>query len=486
MKIEAAKRLLVRQKTPQSNILSVTNIICGKYEKQLRKILASPLIITCIFSVGLLTGSCAADKKDTADAQSQRQGVASVTPVDVAVARTDVLKQQTEYTGTTVPFRIVSLRSQIQGQLLALNADIGNSVKLGQNIGQVDDALLLTALNQAEAELATLKSEVAKASTVINNARADVERLRLELVQAEADAKRQDSLVREGAIARQIAEQSRTKARTAAQELRAATAQVSTEQQAVTSAQGRVIAQQAVITDAKKRRAYARLISPITGVITEKVSEPGNFLQPGGEVLKIGDFSRVKVVVQVSELELAKIRVGLPVQVRLDAFSNQIYQGRVARISPAADATARLVPVEVEIPNTSNNIGSGLLARVNFQGTTTPRVVILQSAINKEREGNQQKQSGQTNSQPSNQPRQGKIFVLNEGEKPTVTVRNVTLGESADSKVEVLSGLQPGERFVTRSGKPLKEGETVRVSILSENSKEGVGSGSSKKLINNS
>ena len=466
MKIDA----LISGKSPH-NVLITTNV-SGKYRGQLRGILASPLVIACVLGVGLLTGGCAADKKDVADAQSQSRGAAPVTPVDVAVARTDVLRQQSEYTGTTVPFRIVSLRSQIQGQLLALNADIGNSVKLGQNIGQVDDALLLTALNQAEAELATLKSEVAKASTVINNARADVERLRLELVQAEADAKRQENLLREGAIAKQLAEQSLTKARTAAQELRAATAQVSTEQQAVTSAQGRVVAQQAVVADAKKRRAYARLISPITGVITEKSTEPGNFLQPGGEVLKIGDFSRIKVIVQVSELELAKIRVGLPVQVRLDAFSNQTYQGRVARISPAADATARLVPVEVEIPNTNNNIGSGLLARVNFQGTTTPRVVILQSAI--VRETGTGNGSGQRNSQPSNQPQKAKIFVLNEGEKPTVTARNITLGESADAKVEVLSGLQPGERFVTRSGKPLKEGEPVRISILSE--KGGVGS----------
>jgi HlyD family secretion protein len=478
MKIDAGKKLLISGKAPL-DVFIVTNITCNKYEGQLRKILAFPLVIACVLGMGLLTGSCAADKKDAAEAQAKPQSATSVTPVDVAVARTDVLRQQSEYTGTTVPFRIVSLRSQIQGQLLALNVDVGNSVKQGQNIGQVDDALLITALNQAEAEVATLKSEVAKASTVINNARADVERLRLELVQSEADAKRQDNLVREGAIARQIAEQSRTRARTAAQELRAAQAQVSTEQQAVTSAQGRVVAQQAVVADAKKRRAYARLISPITGVITEKVSEPGNFLQPGGEVLKIGDFSRVKVIVQVSELELAKIRVGLPVQVGLDAFSNQTYQGRVARISPAADATARLVPVEVEIPNTNNNIGSGLLARVNFQGTTTPRVVILQSAI--DTRGDQQKQSGQTNSQPSTQPRQGKIFVLNEGEKPTVTARDVTLGESADGKVEVLSGLQPGERFVTRSGKPLKEGEPVRVSILSENPKEGVGSGGKSK-----
>jgi HlyD family secretion protein len=434
-----------------------------------------PLIL---FSMGLLMASCVSLPKEAAEAQLQRPGgtekSSAVAPVDVAIARIQPLKQQPEYTGTTIPFRIVSLRSQVQGQLLALNTDVGDTVKLGQTIGQVDEALLVTALNQAEAELAALKSEVTRASTQVNNARAEVERLRLELVQAQADAKRQDNLFREGAIAQQIAEQSRTKAQTTQQELRAAQAQVSNEQQAVATAQGRVVAQQALVNESKKRRNYAKLISPINGVITEKIAEPGNFLQPGGEILKIGDFSRVKIVVQVSELELSNIKPGQSAQVRLDAFSNQTYTGRVARISPAADATARLVPVEVEIPNISNNkIGSGLLARVNFTNENRARVAIAQSAIDvgqvKERQtGLNNPNSQQTNS-PAKKPRQAQIFVLNQGDKPTVATRKVTLGESADGKIEVLSGLQPGERFVTRSGKPLKPGETVRLSILSEN-----------------
>jgi HlyD family secretion protein len=468
MKIEAAKRLLLTEKTPQRNILIVTNINCRKYEKQLQKILASPLIIACVLSVGLLTGGCAADKKDAAEAQPQGRGVASVTPVDVAVARTDALRQQSEHIGTTVPFRTVSLRSQIQGQLLALNVDVGNSVKQGQNLGQVDDALLVTALNQAEAELAALRSEVARASTQVNNARAEVERLRLELVQSEADAKRQEGLFKEGAIAQQIAEQSRTKVRTESQELRAAQSQVSNEQQAVATAQGRVVAQQSVVNEAKKRRAYAKLISPITGVVSEKVSEPGNFLQPGGEVIKISDLSRVKVVVQVSELELGKIRVGQSVRVRLDAFPNQTYRGTVARISPAADATARLVPVEVVIPNSSNNISSGLLGRVNFSTDAATRVVIPVSAL-QEREGRGKALQGEGQPQVGGQ---GTIFVLASGtEKPAVTSKTVTLGERVDGRVEVLSGLQPGDSYVARSGKPLKDGETVRLSILSEKPK---------------
>lgn len=433
------------------------------------------LSLIIVFGMGLLMASCVSLPKEAAEAQSQRRAgkekSAAITPVDVAIARIQPLTQQPEYTGTTIPFRIVSLRSQVQGQLLALSTDVGDVVRQGQTIGQVDEALLVTALNQEEAELAALQSEVARANTQVSNARAEVERLRLELVQSENDAKRQESLFKQGAIAQQIAEQSRTEARTAAQSLRAAQEQVRNQQQAVATAQGRVVAQQALVNESKKRRNYAKLISPIGGVITEKVADPGNFLQPGGEVLKIGDFSRVKVVVQVSELELSNIKVGQSAQVRLDAFNNQTFTGRVARISPAADATARLVPVEVEIPNVSSKIGSGLLARVNFASENASRVAISQSAIDVGQVKNRQK--GQTNSrslsQSANKPRQAQIFVLNQGDKPTVALREVTLGASADGKVEVLSGLQPGERFVTRSGKPLKPGETVRLSILSEN-----------------
>lgn len=444
------------------------------------------LLMSCLVAIGLLTASCGSSPKESADAQSQSPGNregSSTTPVDVAIARTDLLQKQPEYTGNTIPFRIVSLRSQVEGRLLALNLDVGDTVKLGQNIGQLDDAILSTELKQAEAELAALKSEVARANNQVSNARADVEKARLEVLQAQADSERQQRLFKAGAIAEQTAQQSRTQAKTAAQALRAAQEQVRTEQQAVAAAQGRVLAQQALVAQTKERRSYARLTSPIAGIVTEKVTEPGNLLQAGNEVVKIGDFNRVKVVVQVSELELAQIQVGQSVQVRLDAFPKETLIGRVTRISPAADATARLIPIEVVIPNAQGKIGSGLLARVNFENQTQQRVVVPQTAIQKQA-GSNSKGTRETqtnvpqNSSPSNtsgmaeakpQDRSGTIFVVKDAEgKTKVTTRAVMLGERADSRVEILSGLQAGERYVVRSGKPLKEGDTVSLSILSE------------------
>lgn len=446
------------------------------------KMQVNRILIACVLGVGLLTGGCGSLPKESAEAQSQRSGgnqrEGGATPVDAAVARTSVLRQDPEYTGSTVPFRTVSLRSQVEGRLLALNVDVGDRVKQGQIIAQLDDALLRTAQNQAEAELAALKSEVARANAQVSNARAEVGSAQAELQQAQADAQRQEKLLKEGAIAQQAAEQARTEARTAAQALRAAQEQVRTEQQALAAAQGRVVAQQAVVAEAKERRSYARLTSPITGVVLEKVTEPGNLLQAGNEALRIGDFSRVKVVVQLSELELAKVRVGQSVKVQLDAFPNQTYTGQVTRISPAADITARLVPVEVVIPNPNGNIGSGLLARVNFETQTQARVVIPETALQGQQrdnqtrgQGEQQEKQRSASSSSESQPRQrqGTVFVVTEVDgKAKVTARAVTLGERANGNVEVLSGLQPGERFVARSGKPLKDGETVGLSILSE------------------
>jgi HlyD family secretion protein len=416
---------------------------------------------------------CVSLPKEEADAQTRRgaagqqnEGPASV---DVQVARSAPLQSSLEYVGTTQPYRQVSLRTQVEGQLLSLRADVGDAVRKGQVLAQIDDKVLTTAVLEATAEVAALDSEVAQARAQVSDALRQVESARLQLQQAQADAARFERLYRAGAVAQQQAEQAKTEAGTARQALRSAQEVVRTRQQAVSAAERRVSAQQAVIARERERQSYTTLASPVNGVVLERVSEPGNLAQAGSEVLKLGDFSQVKVAVQVSELELNTIRVGQPVKVRLDAFSKDTFSGRVSRVSPVADPTARLVPVEVTMPNVGQRIGSGLLARVSFGRQAASAIRVPEVAFQTNRVRGAQQGGGPSSGRQQPPRKAGTLYVIEGSDQQAkVTARNVILGQRQDGQVEVTTGLRPGDRFVLRSSKPLKAGDPVRLSILSE------------------
>lgn len=453
----------------------------------------APWMLVVIAMLSVLNLSCSSqNNKDASQAQTQKQAQSQKAPtaVDVAIASLDLLQAETEYTGTTAPIQEVSVRSRIEGRLLALNVDIGDRVNAGQAIAQLDDAVLSATVLQADAEVAAREAEVSQARAAVGNARAQVERARLQYQQAQADANRFSKLAKEGAVSPQTAENAITQARTAEQSLRAAEQQVNLQEQAVGVTSQRVLAQEALRIREQERQTYTTITSPINGVVLERVSEAGNLLFAGNEVLKLGDFSQLKVVVQISELEIGKIRVNQPVNVRFDGLPNQKFVGTVRRISPVADPVARLIPVEIVLPNRDQKLGGGQLARVQFTGRQERRIVIAETALESRPQSLSANQNRSQNkaaepkaeakpdpksdpkSQGRNKPKTGTVFVVTDAQnQPKVAARQVTIGDRLDGKVVILSGLQEGDRVVVRSGGKLQDGDPVKISAISEQPK---------------
>ncbi len=405
-------------------------------------------IATWLLVPALLLGSSGCSSESAPGARAGAESEERLPTIYIAIAETG--GQVTSYAGATSPVQTVALRARVEGQILSLNADIGDRVERDRAIAELDRETLLAAASQAEAELAARQFEVEQAKSQLAEARTQVERANVELQQARADAARLDRLAREGAISAQDGEIAQTALRTAEQALKTAQEQVKTRERAIATAERRAAAQAAIAAQETEELSYATLESPLTGVVLSRSVDPGDLVQPGQVLLEIGDLSTLHVSIQVSDRDLARFALGQEVSVSLDAFPNRTLDGKVTRISPVADAAARLIPVEITIPNSDGKIGSGLLARVAVVADRTQPPTIPERALNEV--------AGDS----------AVVFVPQSNSPETiVTARSVRLGARDNGRVEILSGLELGEAFVLESDRPLEAGQTARRSVLS-------------------
>ena len=410
---------------------------------------SSLVAMVLLTSCGFSTPENAVPGSETATQVASRK---RITNVDVAEATID-LANTPEYVGTSEPNSTTILRSQAAGRLLELNVEVGDSVTQGEIIGRLDDSLLAATVQQEQAQLASLESELAAQRLNVRNAQIRLQEARIQLQQAQSDAKRYNSLSEIGAISQQQAESFQTAAEVAQQGVLLAQEEVNIARQAVNTAIGSVEQQQAAIAEALQRQAYSQLFAPATGIAISKTQEPGNLVQEGEEILTIGDFSVVKIVVPISAVDLNLVSLGQTVKVRFDALGERVFQGKVSSISPIADASTRKINIEIAVANPNNEIKSGLLAKIQLPTANESRATVPRSAIVEEAGSNY-------------------IFVVTSEDRQqrqaTVTKRQVAIDESSQDRVTVTEGLQPGEKYITRSSQPLSDNEVVNLSILSE------------------
>ena len=265
--------------------------------------------------------------------------------IEVAPARVRTVQAEVRVTGSIQPIdnRIVHLRPLAKGRIEQVLAKVGDRVQKDQVVAILDNI-----------EAGELGSQLA-------TAQAELQRLRLQQVNARRQAERSRSLVDIGAVPAKEAEAAETESRALEEAVRAQESTMS----------GIEIRLKRFGGTTNGTTSGTAIRAPFAGVVVSAESAPGDVVDSASVMFSVADLSRVYVDAQVYEKDLGKIRIGQLAIITIDAFPNQNLQGRVAVIRNILNPQTRTVAVRCEVDNPDGRLRLEMFANVVIPTTDT-------------------------------------------------------------------------------------------------------------------
>jgi RND family efflux transporter MFP subunit len=350
---------------------------------------AKLLMVVILLAGGL---GCATEKRQ---APPPTETVRDVSTVVVQRASSP---DYVEAVGTVRAADTSQLASQMMGTIASIAVHEGDHVRRGQVIAVLDDTQPRAALDRASAAATASQKEIAAAES--------------DYKLADATLTRYQSLYERKSVSPQEFDEVKSRRLGAEARLEAAKA-------------GQAGAQ-AAVAQAHAGFEYARIRAPFDGVVTAKFAEAGSLASPGMPIVAIENPSRLRLEATVDESSMGVVKLGGMVDVTLDALPDRVLNGKVTQIVPAADPASRTFTVKIDLP-AAPEIRSGLFGRARFVRGQRNMIVVPAAAV---------LQRGQL---------QG-VYVV--GADQVANIRFVTLGKPTNAGLEVLAGLEPGERLI--------------------------------------
>lgn len=330
-----------------------------------------------------------------------------------------------EATGTVRARTATVLSSKVMAYVQQVAVQVGDRVQQGQLLITLDSQDLDTKVRGAEAAEAEVISAIPEADSAVAGAKANLDL-------AQSTFKRMEELASKKSISNQEFDEAsaRLKSAQAAYEMaRAKRAQLDSKRVSV----------QQEIRGATIMRDYTRISAPFSGVVTAKSVEPGNLAAPGAPLLTIEREGAYRLEASVDESRLPFVKAGQTVDVALESLDRR-FSARVSEIVPSVEAASRAYIVKIDLPAVPN-LRSGMFGRAMFPLGSRKVATIPPAAM---------VEHGQLQS----------VFVIEYG---CARTRLVTLGERRQTAVEVLSGLNEGEKLVSPAPSGLADGARVEV-----------------------
>jgi RND family efflux transporter MFP subunit len=386
------------------------------------------------FSSVVLLSSCGGAGKVEAPPQT---GPVEVRAVQV---RTRTIARTVESVGTLFPYDEAIISAEIAGPVVEVKADLGDAVREGDLLARISDEEQRYLVAQQEAQLrqSLERLGLSKEDDRVKDIREtpDVRRASADLREAEQRFKRTRELVDQGIGAR--ADLDSTQARY--QSLQAA--------YDVTLNQTRNLIQEverfkAGLQLQRKRLRDTSVRAPFDALVKERQVTAGQFVQANNPLFTLVKINPIRLRLEIPERMAPWVKNGQVAEVSLEAFEDRTFQGKIWRISPTVDQTKRTFVVEVLIDNGRGELKPGSYARARLQTDRTDTVRLIPArALNYVLGTN-------------------KAYVIKADQ--TIDVRDVKVGDRFPEEVEIVEGIEDGERLAMGPLNRLEDGVAVRV-----------------------
>ena len=362
-------------------------------------ITAVALVVLAASAVALRGRQTAAD---AAAAAKPAGPVAEFLQDDLYIVEPRSLEQTLPLTGSLAPLTEATVKAKVAGELVAVTVREGESVKQGQVLAKID-------LTEVQARVAARQ--------------ADVEAAKAQLVWAEKNRGQQKALLDKSFISQSAFDNIQSNFDVAAAKLRSADAE---------------------LVMVRKALGDAVLVAPFSGIVSQRLAQPGERVALDAKVVSIVDLSRLQLEASVPPAAIGQVKIGQALNFRVEGFGEREFAGRIERINPSALAGSRSISVYAVIDNREGLLRGGMFA----QGALTlsrveGALAVPASAVREE--------IGQTY-----------VYAIEEG---LIKRKNVKVGApDAAGRVQVLDGLAAGDRIVRVNLGSLREGLAARLS----------------------
>ena len=384
-----------------------------------------------VFAVGVC-GACS--RPETAQARGRDDAAGK--RVKTEVVREEPVHRAVAVVGTLAAEDEVTVSSQAEGVVSRIAADLGDRVTAGQVLVELDREKLQYSLDQQKASLARALARYGAAEPgrlpPIEQT-PDVQKAAAELQQAKQAYERADELHKRQLIPKQQLDDAEAM-------LRAKQATYDSAIHNGRNLQADIDASNASMKLADRQLRDGIIRAPFDGYVQRRLVSLGELVKTQMPVMSVVRVDPLKVTAEIPERLAPWIKINQPVELHVDAYPDRTIEGTISRISPAVNTQTRAFPFEARVPNRDALLKPGTFARVHIETARIDQVITLPAEALQYRYG------------------VNRVFVV-EGDR--LAARELKIGERVGDRVEVVSGIKPGDRVALTDVDKLVDGLKV-------------------------